>query len=201
MKEACTTSDPLARVSGAHEAYELQHSFGLEVASYQYTRIPFSCFLCFSWRTALCYISVMHVFTYGTLMFPEVWRAVVGREFATVDGVADGYAIFRVQDAVFPGIMAAGERDQVRGVVYLDVDHASLTRLDLFEDDFYVRQSLWIDCEDGERRSADAYVVPSENQSVLSDDVWNRATFLSSGGLEHFIRRFQGFVRIENAEQ
>jgi gamma-glutamylcyclotransferase (GGCT)/AIG2-like uncharacterized protein YtfP len=143
----------------------------------------------------------MHVFTYGTLMFPEVWRAVVGREFPAVEGVAGGYAVYRVQDAAFPGIVAAGERDQVRGVVYLDVDHASLTRLDLFEDDFYVRQSIWVDCEDGERRSADAYVVPEENHAVLTDEVWNRAKFIASGGLEQFIRRFAGFARVENAQQ
>jgi hypothetical protein len=35
----------------------------------------------------------MHVFTYGTLMFPEVWQAVVGREFATIEGTAAEFAI------------------------------------------------------------------------------------------------------------
>jgi gamma-glutamylcyclotransferase (GGCT)/AIG2-like uncharacterized protein YtfP len=143
----------------------------------------------------------MHVFTYGTLMFPEVWQAVVGREFASVPGTAAGYAIYRVQDAVFPGIAAADERDSVRGVVYLDVDHASVARLDLFEDDFYVRRSVWIDCEDGERRAADAYVVPPENESVLTDERWDRAKFVVSGGLEQFIRRFQGFARVDSAQQ
>ncbi len=143
----------------------------------------------------------MHVFTYGTLMFPEVWQAVVGREFASVPGTAAGYAIYRVQDAVFPGIAAADERDSVRGVVYLDVDHASVARLDLFEDDFYVRRSVWIDCEDGERRAADAYVVPPENESVLTDERWDRAKFVASGGLEQFIRRFQGFARVDSAQQ
>lgn len=148
-----------------------------------------------------CYIVAMHVFAYGTLMFPEVWRAVVGREFLSVEGTADGYAIYRVQDAVFPGIVEAGEREHVRGVVYLDVDHASLARLDLFEDDFYTRQSVWVDCADGERRSADAYVVPAANRSVLTDERWERAKFVASGGLEQFIRRFQGFARVEGAQQ
>ena len=109
----------------------------------------------------------MHVFTYGTLMFPEVWQAVVGRQFQTVEGTAKGFAIYRVMDAVFPGIVAGDERDMVRGVVYLDVDHASLTRLDLFEDDFYERQALWVDFADGQRRAAEAYVVPPQNRQVL----------------------------------
>jgi gamma-glutamylcyclotransferase (GGCT)/AIG2-like uncharacterized protein YtfP len=139
----------------------------------------------------------MHVFTYGTLMFPEVWKAVVGREFASVGGTAKGYAIFRVRDAVFPGIIAASERDTVRGVVYLDVDPDSVARLDLFEDDFYGRETLQIECDDHQSRSAEAYVIPAGNCAVLTDETWRRDEFVASRGLEHFIRRFQGFRRIE----
>ncbi len=138
----------------------------------------------------------MHVFTYGTLMFPEVWRAVVGREFFAVEGAAAGFAIYRVQDAVFPGIIAATDVDAVRGVVYLDVDEASLARLDVFEDDFYERQALWIACDDGQQRQANAYVVPVHNQAVLTDEPWDRDQFVASGGLDHFIRRFAGFRRV-----
>ena len=138
----------------------------------------------------------MHVFTYGTLMFPEVWRAVVGREFVAVDGTAAGFAIYRVRDAVFPGIIAATDEDAVAGVVYLDVDDASLERLDLFEDPFYERQALWITCGDGQRRQANAYVVPAHNRAVLTDEPWNRDQFVTSGGLDHFIRRFAGFARL-----
>ena len=138
----------------------------------------------------------MHVFTYGTLMFPEVWQAVVGRQFASVEATASGYAIYRVRDAVFPGIIAAGEQDAVRGVVYFDVDSASLTRLDLFEDDFYRRETLWLSCDDGQRRAADAYVVPDENRHVLTAESWQAERFVTSGGLETFIRRFEGFARL-----
>jgi gamma-glutamylcyclotransferase (GGCT)/AIG2-like uncharacterized protein YtfP len=138
----------------------------------------------------------MHVFTYGTLMFPEVWQAVVGRPFATVEATVLGYAIFRVRDAVFPGIVAASERDSVRGVVYLDVDKASLERLDRFEDDFYRRQSLTLACDDGQPRAAEAYVVPLENRQVLTDESWHADRFVTSGGLDTFLRRFEGFARI-----
>jgi gamma-glutamylcyclotransferase (GGCT)/AIG2-like uncharacterized protein YtfP len=145
------------------------------------------------------YSFYMHVFTYGTLMFPEVWQAVVGREFATVQATASGYAIYRVRDAVFPGIIAAGERDMVRGVVYLEVDPASIARLDLFEDDFYCRESLWLTCADGERRAAEAYVVPEENRRVLTNETWHADRFVASGGLDTFIRRFEGFGRLSTS--
>ena len=140
----------------------------------------------------------MHVFTYGTLMFPEVWRLVVGREFRSAEGTAAGFAIYRVADAVFPGIVAASDADAVRGVVYLDVDDASLDRLDTFEDNFYERQALWIACDDGQRRQANAYVVPAHNRKVLTDEPWDRDEFVATGGLDHFIRRFAGFSRLES---
>jgi len=142
----------------------------------------------------------MHVFTYGTLMFPEVWRAVVGHKFATIEGSAKGYAIWRVRDAVFPGILEAGESDVVRGVVYLDVDDTSLARLDLFEDDFYERRTLWIDCDDGQRRAAQAYVVPKANRSILSSDPWDPDEFVARGHLKQFIERFAGFSRVKGAD-
>src|SRR5262245_30774085 len=102
----------------------------------------------------------MHVFTYGTLTFPEVWQAVVGRMFETVAGTAPGFEVFRVRDAVFPGIAAGAGVCSVPGVVYLDVDSASTARLDRFEDEFYERRAIAIDCSDGQRRMAEAYVVP-----------------------------------------
>jgi hypothetical protein len=122
---------------------------------------------------------------------------VVGREFASVEATAEGYAIFRVRDAVFPGIIAASARDAVRGVLYLNVDPDSVARLDLFEDDFYRREALQIECDDHERRSAETYVIPNVNRDVLTDETWQRDEFVASGGLDYFIRRFQGFRRIE----
>jgi gamma-glutamylcyclotransferase (GGCT)/AIG2-like uncharacterized protein YtfP len=138
----------------------------------------------------------MHVFTYGTLMFPAVWQAVVGRSFETVEGTAAGFEVFRVQDAVFPGIIAGTGAYVVRGVVYLDVDSSSLERLDRFEDDFYERRALPIDCNDGRKRMAEAYVVPPEKRNVLTSEPWSREAFLTSGGLEQFISCFAGFGRV-----
>src|SRR3954453_14575985 len=129
----------------------------------------------------------MHVFTYGTLMFPEVWQAVVGRSFDIVSGTAAGFEVFRVRDAVFPGIIARSGECSVPGVVYLDVDPPSMERLDRFEDDFYERQPITGDCGDGQQRIAEAYVVPPVNRSLLTNEPWSRESFVASGGLEQFI--------------
>jgi gamma-glutamylcyclotransferase (GGCT)/AIG2-like uncharacterized protein YtfP len=141
----------------------------------------------------------MHVFTYGSLMFPEVWSVVVGREFETVEGTAAGYAIYRVRDAVFPGIVAAGDSSTVRGLAYLDVDDESIARLDRFEDDFYDRLEVTVNCADGQERKAGAYVVPPKNRHVVTTEPWTAEWFVSSGGLADFIARFQGFSRLGGA--
>jgi gamma-glutamylcyclotransferase (GGCT)/AIG2-like uncharacterized protein YtfP len=135
----------------------------------------------------------MHVFTYGTLMFPEVWKIVVGREFDTVKGAAAGFAIFRVGDAVYPGIAASNKASIVPGIVYLDVDAAAIKRLDRFEGEYYERQRLAVDCADGERRKADAYIIPPRNRHVLTAEPWTAESFVTSGGLAEFIERYQGF--------
>jgi gamma-glutamylcyclotransferase (GGCT)/AIG2-like uncharacterized protein YtfP len=142
----------------------------------------------------------MHVFTYGTLMLPEIWSAVVGRAFATVGGALRGYANYRVRDAVFPGIAATTSDSVVRGVVHLDVDRESLVRLDQFEDAYYRRLSLPISCDDGELREAEAYVIPEEQRGLLTDEFWSVDSFAARGDLERFFALYGGFGRLRSRD-
>lgn len=138
----------------------------------------------------------MHVFTYGTLMFPEVWQAVVGRPFANVGGQVTGFATYRVRDAVYPGMVAATTLEVVQGVVYFDVDSAAVSRLDQFEDDFYRRETVPVRCDDGRICDADAYLVPPEKRAVLTEEPWSRDDFVARDDLQHFLARFAGFGRL-----
>ena len=142
------------------------------------------------------YSIAMHVFTYGTLMFPQVWQAVVGRSCSNAVGQVAGFRIFRVRDAVYPGIVAATPTDVVRGVVYLNVDPESLRRLDRFEDDFYRRQPIVVACVDGRQREAQAYVVPAEYRSTLTAEPWSADDFVARGDLDRFMADFAGFHRL-----
>lgn len=137
----------------------------------------------------------MHLFTYGTLMFPEVWQAVVGRPFAAIAGRASGYALYRVRDAVFPGMVATTTGTSVAGIVYLDVDDEAMSRLDRFEDDFYVRRAISVACDDGRLREADTYLVPDDRRAELTDEPWTGQAFAESGDLGHFMARYKGFLR------
>jgi gamma-glutamylcyclotransferase (GGCT)/AIG2-like uncharacterized protein YtfP len=142
----------------------------------------------------------MHVFTYGTLMFPEVWLAVAGRPFAHGGGRVTGFALYRVADAVFPGMLATTTADVVPGVVYFDVDEAAIARLDQFEDDFYRREIVAVTCDDGRICDAAAYIVQPENRGVLTSEAWTRDEFVARGDLQKFVARFAGFRRLKLGE-
>jgi gamma-glutamylcyclotransferase (GGCT)/AIG2-like uncharacterized protein YtfP len=138
----------------------------------------------------------MHVFTYGTLMFPEVWQAVVGRSFTTIRGVVRGFAIYRVCDAVYPGIIASDATCVVEGLVYLDVDAASIAKLDAFESDFYERRTIAVACADGCELPADCYVVPHAARHALTAEPWSAAEFVARGDLQRFTDKYAGFDRV-----
>lgn len=138
----------------------------------------------------------MHVFTYGTLMFPEVWRAVVGKEFETAAATAANFAIYYVRDAVYPGIIATPS-GTVPGLVYFDVDAESLARLDVFEGVDYHRQPIEVTRTDNVQiLSADAYVIPPANSHLLTDESWSAREFAARGELARFVARYAGFERL-----
>lgn len=134
----------------------------------------------------------MNIFTYGSLMFADVWRIVAGREFETISATSPGYSIFRVREEAFPGITAAAD-DAVRGLVYLDVDSEAIARLDRFEGEIYKRQQVQTNCIDGTQRIADTFVIADDSRHLLTSEMWTAEWFVASGGLAEFIARYQGF--------
>jgi gamma-glutamylcyclotransferase (GGCT)/AIG2-like uncharacterized protein YtfP len=148
-----------------------------------------------------------HLFAYGTLMFPEVWRIVVGRHFQTTSATLSGFEIFRVQDAVYPGIQRVDPSDSssqepraaaaVPGLVYFDLDASSLARLDAFEGPEYVRQTVVVMSQDGGEIEADAYVVPQESAHLLTGEVWTADDFAARGHLTRFVAKYAGFGRLD----
>ncbi|MGE3243852.1 MAG: gamma-glutamylcyclotransferase family protein [Pirellulales bacterium] len=152
-----------------------------------------------------------HLFTYGTLMFPEVWRIVVGRDFESRPATLANYQIFRVADAVYPGIIASDtnpplnpqpltlnpQLPPVPGVLYLDVDAASLIRLDRFEGHDYRRLQVEVATADNQPIRADTYIIPPDHRHLLTDEIWTAANFAARGHLAEFIARYGGFHRLD----
>jgi gamma-glutamylcyclotransferase (GGCT)/AIG2-like uncharacterized protein YtfP len=118
----------------------------------------------------------MNLFTYGTLMFPEIWERVVGRGFATLPATLSGYAVFRVAHGVYPVMVAAGADARVRGLIYRDVDAAAMSLLDEYESDLYDRVAVSAAADDGLVK-CEAYVLPADRRSYASDQPWEADKF------------------------
>jgi len=98
-----------------------------------------------------------HVFTYGSLMFPEIWRQVVTGDYRSQVVTLKDYRRFAVSGVSYPGMVAMpGER--VTGVLYMDVGPDDLARLDAFEGAEYRRDAVQVTLGSGATLTAGAYV-------------------------------------------
>ncbi|MEX2580650.1 MAG: gamma-glutamylcyclotransferase family protein [Verrucomicrobiales bacterium] len=130
----------------------------------------------------------MNLFIYGTLLVPKVLEAVTGLDdLESLPATLPGYENRRVKGGDFPGIVKVSGRRQTRngperglgvpGRVLLRVPSEALSRLDAYEDAFYVRKTIEASTADGVVE-ADAYVVPGDRaDEVLSDEIWTLEWF------------------------
>lgn len=117
------------------------------------------------------------LFAYGTLMVPRIWRAVTGQDCPSEPATLSGYAIYRVHDADFPGIVSAGRRSKVQGRLFSSLNADILARLDAYEDEFYVRREVTLLDAEGNPVESQAYVVPERFAHILSREPWTLEWF------------------------
>ena len=118
-----------------------------------------------------------NLFAYGTLMFPEVWERIGIEEFKSTPAILPGFAIYRVHDAVFPGIVRASEENCVKGVMYLDLDEETLFEIDTYESGLYKREEVTATLDNGEVVQCSAYVIPDSRRQALTEEPWDAAQF------------------------
>lgn len=127
-----------------------------------------------------------NLFAYGTLTFPEVWKRIHVGEFESKHAIACGYSIYRVRDAVFPGIVKSDSESSVSGKVYFDLDEETLFELDAYESDLYDRIEIQVQLENGEEVTCFSYVIPERRKEALSDEAWD-ATHFEEHELEKYL--------------
>ncbi|MFT5535325.1 MAG: gamma-glutamylcyclotransferase (GGCT)/AIG2-like uncharacterized protein YtfP [Burkholderiaceae bacterium] len=111
----------------------------------------------------------IHVFTYGSLMFPEVWRRVVRGHYASQPACIDGHQRYAVNGDTYPGIVIEAGAS-VTGLVYRDINAADLAALDHFEGDGYHRIGLQASTDDGVVLAVQTYLF--RDPAGLSDQPW-----------------------------
>lgn len=129
----------------------------------------------------------MHVFTYGSLMYPPVWERVVSGRYPGRSGAVRGFARRRVAGEVYPGLIRATPTSAVEGIVYLDVSAADLAALDRFEGDAYERVLVTVELGGGESVEAWSYLF--RDLSRLEEAVWEPARF-EGPDLAHFLATY-----------
>lgn len=127
----------------------------------------------------------MNLFTYGSLMFPEVWLRVAGQSFEQCHGVLKGFAAFEVSGETYPGL-APHPGGQASGVVYLDITAEAMARLDTFEGPFYERIKVPVTTDTGKTIHASTYAVVAEHRHELTQCLWDAETFRRHH-LTHFL--------------
>ncbi len=130
----------------------------------------------------------MHVFTYGSLMYPAVWDQLVRRRYRSELVTAAGFERFAVLGERYPALVPSSDvSKEVEGRVYFDVKPDDLLRLDRFEGEAYDRRMITVG-----RYSAQAYIWRPALRCRLSRDEWDVERFERTG-LQQFLRSYRGF--------
>ncbi|MEK9721344.1 MAG: gamma-glutamylcyclotransferase family protein [Quisquiliibacterium sp.] len=82
-----------------------------------------------------------NVFTYGSLMYPEVWDRVVRGSYSHAEALIDGFRRHALAGVSYPGVVEQVGAS-VRGRLYFDVAADDLGRLDAFESTEYRRAKV-----------------------------------------------------------
>jgi gamma-glutamylcyclotransferase (GGCT)/AIG2-like uncharacterized protein YtfP len=135
----------------------------------------------------------MHLFAYGTLIFPELMERVTGRTFRRQTAVLRGYARFRLKDASSPALVPFPDTE-TDGVVYFDLDADTARRVDRFEGDAYRRVQANVETEGGEWVEAETYVLRAGARKRLTAEPWDDVDFRLRH-LPEFLARYPKPVR------
>ncbi len=131
-----------------------------------------------------------NVFTYGSLMFPQVWEAVVADRYRSAPAELYGFRRYGVRGAPYPVITPGEAGDRLEGVLYYGVNPGDLTRLDKFEGAYYQRQTLDV-LVDGEPVPAQVYELRPRYYHIAAPEPWDVEHFRRVG-LARFRRMMGG---------
>ena len=120
----------------------------------------------------------MYLFTYGTLMFADVWRRVGLGDFPSENARLRGYAVYRVQRALYPGLVRTNNIvDEVPGRLYSQLDEQAVRCLDAYESEMYNRVVVSVTRDDGSAVDCFVYVWPEARRHRLTDEPWDPGWF------------------------
>jgi gamma-glutamylcyclotransferase (GGCT)/AIG2-like uncharacterized protein YtfP len=134
----------------------------------------------------------MRLFAYGTLMWPEVLEAVIGRQLDGSPATLSGYLRLRVKGEHFPAVIPS-EQDDVEGVLYENLCAEDFRLLDRFEGEEYDRKGVRIEDMD-----AQVYVLAARWHHLAEQQPWY-ASEMQPEHLAAFCQAYKGWRDLDDA--
>ncbi len=119
------------------------------------------------------------VFAYGTLMLPEIVRALLGRLPEGEAARLAGYIRHPIRGEAYPGVIAQPDA-AVDGVLWHGLHSGEMALLDAWEGPYYERRRIAVrPCSaiDGPTLAAWAWVVLDHQAAVLEAGDWSATAF------------------------
>ena len=138
----------------------------------------------------------MNIFVYGSLMFDEVWTALVNDPCHKMDARLDGFKRLEVQGQLYPGMIEAKE-SVVDGRLMLGLQDADLLVLDRFEGEYYRRAQVVVSANDGRLLDAQTYIFRDKYRYLLGNNEWDIDRFCNSG-IKAYLAEYGGFPQVRN---
>ena len=120
-------------------------------------------------------MTLTHVFTYGSLMFTNIFEGVTGERCGRQKATLQQWSRNALLNKTYPGAMPSLDPlAQIDGVLWLQVSDKALKNLDIFEGDDYSREWVTVLTENG--TSQNAWVYRWIEESLLCG-AWDAAAF------------------------
>ena len=133
----------------------------------------------------------MNIFTYGSLMFSEVWNKVVQGNYYSSSATLQGYRRFCIKNQSYPGLRQTGGQDKVSGIVYHDINNKDLKLLDAVEGGYYERVPVTVDLENSSIKSH-VYLIRDQYLYLATEKQWDPEDFYKKS-IGDFVATYTGF--------
>jgi len=119
------------------------------------------------------------LFSYGTMMCPEIIEKLAGKSLVGVPGRVKNHRVLCVRGELYPG-MVQGSGGEVEGLVYTFSSYL-WPGFDAFEGEEYLRKPVRVRYSNGKRELVQAYVFRPEYRSRLTRKPWDAEAFARDG--------------------
>jgi gamma-glutamylcyclotransferase (GGCT)/AIG2-like uncharacterized protein YtfP len=119
---------------------------------------------------------MMHVFVYGSLLFPEIAEGLSGEKLEWQDATLNGYSRLALKEADYPAIIKQNN-STVKGKVLLNLDKNAIDLLTFYEGDEYKMAAVKVETDSG-TINALAFIWIAGNEFLENYD-WSEEQFES----------------------